>query len=89
MARPFAKIKYFIRAAILDASQEKLMKYKTVAIIREPPPPLEAGIARDSTMNITTWCCIKNGESKMSCNFEKNIYFPNESCKCSIMINNT
>lgn len=64
------------------------MKCKQVIAIREPPVPFTAGATQDDRDEIKTWCCISQGTSKLTTEFEKNVYTPLECAKAKIKVDN-
>jgi hypothetical protein len=65
------------------------MSYKQVLIIREKPPNFEAEIKRESTANITTWCCVNQGPSRMEVKFAKNTFEPHEMAQAKVHLDNS
>ena len=65
------------------------MKYKQVLIIREHPPNFEKDISKVSENNITTWCCVNQGTSRIEVKFEKNTFEPTEHAKCKAILDNS
>lgn len=64
------------------------MQYKQVLIVRENPGEFQAMINQVSKHNITTWCCVKQGDSSIEGRFERNMYEPHEKVKADAIINN-
>lgn len=55
--KPSAKVKYHIKATLIDHSGHKIMHYKQVVLIREMIPQGLANITSHSEHQITTGCC--------------------------------
>lgn len=87
--KPKAKVKYHIRAIVHGQHDKQLMKFKQVLILREVPPNAEASIKQTSEHQITTWCCMDQGRSKIEVTFDRNTFLPNEVCTADIHIDNT
>ena len=86
---PKAKVKYHIKAVVETFDGHSAMKYKQILIVREKPPHFEQNISQISEHKITTWCCVNQGVSRIEVNFDKNTFFPNETCKCLAVIDNS
>lgn len=87
--RPKAKVKYYVKTTVNTVYKEDAMKFKQVMAIREPPVQFKQNEAQMEESQITTWCCIDQGTSKMWANYEKNIYTPQETAKAMINVDNS
>jgi hypothetical protein len=88
-AKPKAMVKYQIKGSLVDDHAKVLMKHKQVLILREMGESFETNITRTDEHNITTWCCVNQGSSRITTNFEKNVMEPHDTCKAFINIDNS
>ena len=65
------------------------MKYKQVLIVRELGDNFQTNITQTSENQITTWCCVDQGSSKIQVLFEKNVFTPHELCKAYVDLDNS
>lgn len=86
---PKAKVKYYVKAILKTPFHEDEMKHKQVMIIREKPVPFEANNQQFEDAQISTWCCIDQGSSKMWTAFEKNWFTPTDTARSMIHIDNS
>ena len=87
--KPKGKVKYHIKAFLEDHHGKCIMKNKQVLIVREMGDNFQTNISQTSEHDITTWCCVNQGRSRITTNFEKNIFQPDESCKAFLTIDNS
>ena len=87
--KPKAKVKYTIKTVLNCQDSHDEMKYKQVLIVREAASSHESSIKQTSENNITTWCCMSQGVSKLECTFDKNTFTPVESCGATVQIDNS
>lgn len=52
------------------------MKFKQVLMIREKAVKLKEDNVISETSEIKTWCCCSQGNSKLSVEFNKNVFTP-------------
>ena len=71
-----AKVKFFIKAKIVQNDGDDLMKFKQVLMIREKAVKLKEDNVISETSEIKTWCCCSQGNSKLSVEFNKNVFTP-------------
>jgi len=57
-------------------------------MIRQPPVKLRQDETQIEKSKINTCCCISQGTSCLSTDFEKNIYLPNEVAKAIMKCDN-
>lgn len=81
-----AKIKYHVKAHLHAGSHKDEMKHKQVLILNELPAQQQFEIKQVSENNITTWCCVNQGTSKLEVIFDKNTFFPTENCRAKVEI---
>jgi hypothetical protein len=74
---------------MMDHHGKELMKHKQVLILREQGDAFQTNISHTDAHNIKTWCCMSQGESRISTNFEKNVFEPHEICKAFVNIDNS
>jgi hypothetical protein len=87
--KPKAKVKYHIKAILTDQHNKEAMKYKQVLILREQGDTFQVNINQSQENRISTWCCVDQGPSKISVQFEKNVFEPTEVCKAIVNIDNS
>ena len=73
---PKAKCKYYVKTTLHTNDHSDKMKYKQVLMIREKPVEFRMNENQHEKSQISTWCCIDQGESTMWATYEKNIYTP-------------
>ncbi len=88
-SKPKAKVKYHIKALVVDASHHDLMKYKQILVIREQGEAFKTDITQATETRLSTWCCVDQGMTKLQVNFEKNVFEPNDVCKALINLDNS
>ena len=86
---PKAKVRYYLKATLNTVDPKDKMKNKQVISIRERPVAFQANAMGSSSNEITTWCCMKQGESKMETIFNKNVFAPNEIAEGQIKVDNS
>ena len=84
-----AKVKFFIKAKIVQNDGDDLMKFKQVLMIREKAVKLKEDNVISETSEIKTWCCCSQGKSTMSAEFNKNVFTPQENAEGEIKIDNS
>lgn len=57
------------------------LKFTQPLVVREPLKQIVSSVQQDHTVNVTTWCCINQGSSRLRCFFDKNAYVPGETAK--------
>lgn len=87
--KPKGKVKYHVKAFVEDHHGKTIMKNKQVLIVREQGDNFQTNINRTDEHNITTWCCVNQGRSRITTNFEKNVFEPHEACKAFLTIDNS
>lgn len=65
------------------------MKFKQVLIVREQGDAFQVNINKTQENRISTWCCVNQGVSKVSVQFEKNVFEPTENCKAIVNLDNS
>ena len=55
--QPKGKVKYSIKARMLDHHDKEIMKHKQVLILREQGEAYKENITHTDENNISTWCC--------------------------------
>ncbi len=83
-----AKVKYYVKAKIVQNDGDDLFKYKQVLMIREKPVSLKTDETISETSEIKTWCCCSQGTSSMTAKFNKNVFTPQEDAEGEIKIDN-
>ena len=81
-------VKYQIRATLKGHHDKSLMKYKQVLVIREYDVAFQTNLKSSSENQITTWCCVDQGRSRIDVEFEKNVFEPHEVCKADVHLHN-
>ena len=87
--RPKGKVKYTIKASMLTHQNKELMRHKQVLILREMGDAYQENIVHNAENSITTWCCMNQGVSRVTTEFEKNVFEPRETCKAKVSIDNS
>lgn len=87
--RPKGKVKYSIKAMMLDHHGKELMRHKQVLILREMGDAFRENISHNDSHNISTWCCCSQGVSSVNTTFDKNVFEPHELCKAVVNIDNS
>lgn len=89
LKHPEGKIKYTVQARLARyGTFTKEITYRQVILVRENPKGFAQLINQESTYQLTTWCCLNQGTSKIQGRFEKNMYMPNEVVKADAIISN-
>jgi hypothetical protein len=88
-AKPKGKVKYAIKSTLIDRHSKVLMAHKQVLILREMGDDFKQNIVHTDENNISTWCCMSQGVSRVSTTFEKNTFEPHEICKAVVNIDNS
>ena len=63
--KPKAKVKYHIKAELMDHSNHAVMKYKQVLVLREQGEAYRTDISQTQENRISTWCCVDQGPSRI------------------------
>ena len=87
--RPKGRVKYSLRATMEDHHGKAMMKNKQVIILREMGDNYQTDITRTDEHDISTWCCINQGRSRITTKFDKNVFEPHEVCKAYINVDNS
>lgn len=87
--KPKGKVKYTIKARMIDSHTKELMRHKQVLILREQGEAFQQNIVHTDENNISTWCCMSQGVSRVTTTFEKNVFEPHETCKAIVSIDNS
>jgi hypothetical protein len=87
--KPKGKVKYTIKASMVNADFKELMRHKQVLILREMGDAFQQNISYTDENNISTWCCMSQGFSRVTTTFEKNIFEPHENCKALVNVDNS
>jgi len=88
-SRPKAKVKYHIKSILEDFHGKTAMVNKQVLILREMGDSFQTNISQAHSNRMKTWCCVDQGPSAVSVNFEKNIFEPHEVCKANVSVDNS
>ena len=86
-----AFIKYVVKAAMMPSQNSKLlpMLHKQSLIIREQHNQSHWNKQETSEVNIKQMLLLSKGVSRLSCNFEKDVYSPDEVCRILCDIDNS
>jgi len=85
--RPKAIIQYNVKAVLTTHHQGDL-KYKQLLVIHEPPVPFRADEQHTQKVGITTCCCMNQGTTDMSVQFDKNVFYGNETAAAKVSVSN-
>jgi hypothetical protein len=66
--KPSAKIKYSIKA-IIHTHDKKMLKYKQMLVIHEPPVDFKENANTQQTVALKTCCCFDKGQGSMQAAF--------------------
>ena len=88
-AKPKAKVKYHVKASLEDFYGKSTMMYKQILIVREMGDTFQTNISQTQEHRISTWCCVDQGPSRVSVNFDKNVFEPTEVCRAHVVIDNS
>ena len=88
--KPKCNIKYHIKC-IIDAAGwfGRDLKYKQMLVVHEKPVEFKENTTKEETINISEWCCIDKGSCNMKVNFNKNIFYSNETAKAMVAVDNS
>lgn len=86
-----ASIKYKLQAVMEPTmSSHKKMKFKQTLIIRQPGTPSALNPTQKDERNVYACCCFGNkGQARITTQFEKDAYTPEEVCRAMCDIDNS
>ena len=71
---PKAKVKYHLKAELKFEDDDHEWKYKQILMIREKPLKEQEEFKKKDTADVTSWCCIGQGQATLEAEFEKNSF---------------
>mmetsp|Transcript_226 Transcript_226/g.414 ORF Transcript_226/g.414 Transcript_226/m.414 type:complete len:98 (+) Transcript_226:356-649(+) len=86
--RPKAEVKYSIKGTI-EMLDGKVMKYKQMLVIHEPPVEFKQDANSTVVSKISTCCCQDKGQTQMTVFFDKNVFFNYEQANSFVKIDNS
>ena len=70
-------------------TQQGVLRYKQWLIVHERPVDFQADKVEIQNKPITTWCCAGQGNSELSVQFQKNVFFANEVAQALVGVDNS
>ena len=85
-----ALIRYKIKAYIVDNhKKDKPIYGKRVLLVNPNPPPMAQAAEMVNKSEVKTCCCFGQGPAEIMAYFERNVYYPTETAKAFIRMDNS
>lgn len=69
--------------------RDKPIYGKRVLLVAPSPPPMAQAAEKTNKSEVKTCCCFGQGPASVSAYFERNVYYPNETAKAVILMDNS
>lgn len=96
--KPKAQVKYSVKARLLTHDNQYL-KYKQMLVIHEPPVSFQQNTTLKHDVRLTSCCCGNcicnccccgpSGNTDLTVNFDKNIFYSNEVASSMVTVDNS